>query len=133
MIPLPKSDGNGTLRGAMTQPDDYARIYAAIAAIPRGRVASYGEIAARAGLPRRARLVGYALRRTPDGLTLPWHRVLRADGRIAFAAGSAAFREQSQRLLAEGVIPRNGRVALARFGVHHDLDRELWGAAPHSA
>lgn len=116
----------------MTQPDDYARIYAAIAAIPRGRVANYGEIAARAGLPRRARLVGYALRHTPDDLTLPWHRVLRADGRIAFLAGSAAFQEQHQRLMGEGVMVRNGRVALAQFGMHHDLDRVLWGVAPRS-
>ena len=46
----------------------YQRIYAAIAAIPPGRVASYGQIAARAGLPGRARLVGAALRDTPDGL-----------------------------------------------------------------
>lgn len=114
----------------MTQPADYARIYAAIAVIPRGRVASYGEIALRAGLPRRARLVGYALRHTPDGLTLPWHRVLCSDGHIAFPVGSVSFEEQRQRLVTEGVIVRNGRVALPRFGMHHDLDRELWGAAP---
>lgn len=106
--------------------DEYRRIYAAVAGIPRGRLASYGEIAARAGLPRRARLAGRALRGTPEGLELPWHRIVRADGRIAFAAGSRNFREQCKRLRAEGVDIRNGRVRMAAHGLHHDLDRELW-------
>lgn len=107
--------------------DAYRRIYAAIAAIPAGRVASYGAIAARAGMPRRARMVGRALRETPDGWELPWHRVLRADGRIAFAPGSAGFREQRRRLLAEGVSVRAGRVPMRAFGLEPDLDRALWG------
>jgi len=108
---------------------DAARhIYAAVAAIPRGRVASYGAIAARAGLPGRARLVGKLLGETPDGLELPWHRVLRASGHIALPPGSAGFREQRRRLLAEGVEVKNGRVPLSRFGLHADLDRALWGA-----
>jgi methylated-DNA-protein-cysteine methyltransferase related protein len=105
----------------------HARIYAAIAAIPRGRVASYGAIAARAGLPGRARLVGKALGETPDGMELPWHRVLRSSGQIAFPPGSRGFREQSQRLRAEGVVVRNGRVPLTTFGLDADLDRALWG------
>ena len=106
-----------------------ARVYAAIAAIPRGRVASYGAIAARAGLPGRARLVGRWLGETPEGMALPWHRVLRADGRIALPPGSRGFREQCRRLRAEGVEVRAGRVALARFGLDADLDRALWGVA----
>ena len=105
----------------------HARVFAAIAAIPSGRVASYGAIAARAGLPGRARLVGKLLGETPDGMELPWHRVLRASGQIAFPAGSRSFREQSQRLRAEGVMVRNGRVPLATFGLDADLDRALWG------
>ncbi len=104
----------------------YRRIYAAIAAIPAGRVASYGQIAARAGLPGRARLVGTALRDTPDDVHLPWHRVLHADGTIALPRGSRAFHEQSRRLRAEGVDVRNGRVPMAAFGLDHDLDRALW-------
>jgi methylated-DNA-protein-cysteine methyltransferase-like protein len=104
----------------------YPRIYAAVAAIPPGRVASYGEIAARAGLPRRARLVGRALAETPRGLDLPWHRVLRADGRIALPVGGRGHREQCRRLRAEGVAVKDGRVRLGDFGLHHDLDRMLW-------
>ena len=107
--------------------DRNARIYAAIAAIPPGRVASYGAIAIRAGLPGRARLVGHLLRQTPDGMELPWFRVLRASGQIALPLGSRGFREQCRRLRAEGVAVRNGRVPLARFGLDGDLDHALWG------
>ena len=63
--------------------ESHARIYAAIAAIPHGRVASYGAIAARAGLPGRARMVGKLLGETPEGMELPWHRVLRASGEVS--------------------------------------------------
>lgn len=108
-------------------PPEHAAIQRTIAAIPLGRVASYGEIAARAGLPRRARLVGRVLRETPADIELPWHRVLRADGRIAFPPGSRAFREQVRRLAAEGVLSRSGRVDLAAHGWERDLDGLLWG------
>ncbi|UGB38644.1 MGMT family protein [Frateuria soli] len=105
----------------------HARVYAAIAAIPRGRVASYGVIAARAGLPGRARLVGKLLGETPDGMNLPWYRVLRASGQVALPPGSRGFREQCRLLRAEGVEVVNGRVPLSRFGLDADLDRALWG------
>ncbi|MEO8801914.1 MAG: MGMT family protein [Rudaea sp.] len=105
---------------------DHAAIVRTIAAIPSGRVASYGEIAQRAGLPRRARLVGRVLRGADPRLKLPWHRVLRADGRIAFAVGSKGFREQRERLVVEGVVVVKGRVDLVRFGWQRDLDAQLW-------
>ena len=107
--------------------DSHQRIYAAIAAIPRGRVASYGAIAARAGLPGRARLVGKLLGEAPAHLSLPWHRVLRASGQIALPPGSRGFREQCHLLRAEGIEVREGRVPLSRFGLDGNLDRELWG------
>jgi methylated-DNA-protein-cysteine methyltransferase-like protein len=107
--------------------ESHARVYAAIRAIPRGRVASYGAIAARAGLPGRARLVGKLLGETPEGMELPWHRVLRASGQIALPPGSRGFREQCRLLRAEGIEVRNGRVPLSRFGLDADLDRALWG------
>lgn len=103
------------------------RIYAAIAAIPPGRVASYGAIAARAGLPGRARLVGRLLGEVPDGMSLPWFRVLRASGEVALPRGSKGFREQCRLLKAEGVEVKNGRVPLSRFGLDADVDRALWG------
>jgi methylated-DNA-protein-cysteine methyltransferase-like protein len=103
------------------------RIRAIIASIPAGRVTSYGDVAARAGLPRRARLVGQVLSEAPAEWKLPWQRVLRADGRIAFPPRSRAFREQVRRLAAEGVRVADGRVDLTRFGWQQDLDAQLWG------
>ncbi|MDE2406883.1 MAG: MGMT family protein [Xanthomonadaceae bacterium] len=99
------------------------RILAAIRALPRGQVASYGVIALRAGLPGRARLVARILGHTGEA-GLPWHRVLRADGRIAFPAGSAGWEEQIRRLQAEGVQVHNGRVRLPP--VEASLDAALW-------
>jgi methylated-DNA-protein-cysteine methyltransferase-like protein len=106
---------------------EQAAILRAIRAIPCGCVASYGEIAMRAGLPRRARLVGRVLREAPSDLDLPWYRVLRADGHIAFPPGSRGFREQVRSLAAEGVLVRNGRVDLALHGWERNLDDLLWG------
>jgi methylated-DNA-protein-cysteine methyltransferase-like protein len=114
-------------RKVIVMQDSHARVYAAIAAIPPGRVASYGAIAARAGLPGRARLVGRLLGEVPDGMELPWFRVLRASGEIALPKGSRGFREQVRRLRAEGVEVKNGRVALSAFGLDANLDRALWG------
>lgn len=116
-------------------PPAHQAIRDAIAAIPRGCVANYGEIAQRAGLPGRARLVGTVLRDAPPALALPWYRVLRADGRIAFPRGSKAFREQVRRLAGEGVLVRDGRVDLARHGWDRNVDHLLWGppAPPRTA
>lgn len=100
------------------------RIRAVVRAIPRGQVAGYGEVARRAGLPGRARLAARVLSMNTDP-ELPWHRVLRSDGRIAFPTGSEGFREQSSRLRAEGVAVRNGRVHMPER--EFDLDAEVWG------
>jgi len=99
------------------------RIFAAIRAVPAGQVAGYGEIARRAGLPGRARLVARLLSENPDP-KLPWHRVLRSDGKIAFPPDHVAFAEQSQRLRAEGVEIRNGRVQGQRAAA--SLDELIW-------
>lgn len=99
------------------------RILAAIRAVPRGQVAGYGVIARRAGLPGRARLVARTLGQNEDA-ALPWHRILRSDGRIAFPPGSAGFEEQSRRLRAEGVEVRNGRVRMPH--AEDSLDAALW-------
>ena len=107
--------------------DGYAvarqRILDAIRAVPSGSVAGYGHIARRAGLPGRARLVARVLRDHGDP-DLPWHRIVRSDGRIAFPERSPGFREQSARLRAEGVVVVRGRV---RMPVADTLDAALWG------
>ncbi|MBU6198268.1 MAG: MGMT family protein [Xanthomonadaceae bacterium] len=114
--------------GTASIPPEHAAILRVIRAIPRGRVTSYGEIAARAGLPRRARMVGRILG-AYSALKLPWQRVLRSDGRIAFARGSRGYREQRVLLVDEGVVVAHGRVDLARYGWQRDLDAELWKMA----
>ncbi len=61
----------------------FAYIYAIVKKIPRGKVATYGQIAALAGMGRAARQVGTALRVTPDDVKIPWHRVVNAQGRVS--------------------------------------------------
>jgi methylated-DNA-protein-cysteine methyltransferase related protein len=87
-----------------------------VAAIPPGKVASYGQIARLAGYPSHARYVGTTLRKLPKGSKLPWFRVLRSSGELAFPVGSAAWRQQKQRLEAEGVVVLGSKVRLAQFG-----------------
>lgn len=117
----------------MTTRDHYARIWATVARIPPGRVATYGQIADLCGLPRRARLVGRALKELPDDRDLPWHRVLASPGRIAFEPGTRGYREQRARLVAEGVLCERGRVDLKRYGWSDALDALLWGTPPPTA
>lgn len=85
-------------------------IWHVVCTIPRGQVSTYGAVARAAGFPGRARQAGFALRVAPAALQLPWHRVVAAGGRIAFAPTSAAYREQARRLRAEGVRVAEGRV-----------------------
>jgi len=102
------------------------RIWEVIADVPRGCVASYGQIAEIAGIPRGARQVGYALRHSPEDLDLPWHRIITASGRSAFDPNSSAFRLQRDRLAEEGVPMLNGRVDLRTCRWQPDLDELLW-------
>ena len=102
------------------------RIYDTIRDIPSGCVASYGQVAEIAGIPRGARQVGYALRQLPDGHDVPWHRVLQASGRIAFEKGSRAYREQGKRLANEDVAVISGRVDMRKYRWQPDLDELLW-------
>ncbi|WP_136516161.1 MGMT family protein [Geomonas edaphica] len=94
----------------------YNHIYAVVAAIPKGTVATYGQVALLAGLPGRARQVGYALHALADP-SLPWHRVVNAKGEISLrTGGSEGDRVQRLRLEAEGVVfDRGGRIDLKRY------------------
>jgi methylated-DNA-protein-cysteine methyltransferase-like protein len=96
----------------------FARVYETVRAIPRGRVLTYGQVAQLLGVPRGARAVGWALRGMPERLArrVPWHRVVAAGGRIAVRAGGGQDR-QRQRLRAEGVSFRGGRVDLRRHAL----------------
>ena len=102
------------------------RIWDTIRDIPRGSVASYGQVADIAGIPRGARQVGYALRQLPDGHDVPWHRVIQASGRIAFDRNSPQFEEQQKRLLSEDVTVIAGRIDMQKYRWRPDLDELLW-------
>ncbi len=93
----------------------YDKIYAAVCKIPYGRVATYGQVAARAGNGAAARAVGNALHRNPNPALIPCHRVVNARGRLAphFAFGGDA--EQQRRLEAEGVEVVDHHVNLKKY------------------
>jgi methylated-DNA-protein-cysteine methyltransferase-like protein len=96
--------------------DTYERIYAVVRRVPRGRVATYGQVAALARLPRHARLVGYALNVLPAGSDVPWHRVVNAKGRVSPRANALGHEElQAQLLRREGVRMVEDAIPLARF------------------
>ena len=96
--------------------DAYLRIYEVVRQIPRGRVATYGQVARWARLARQARMVGYALHalRADD---VPWQRVINARGQISRRSLSGSEIAQRELLEAEGVeFDARGRVDLGRFG-----------------
>lgn len=106
-------------------PDSFSRIWAIVSRIPRGRVATYGQIARLAGLSRGARTAGWALHALPDGMRIdgrpvPWHRVINAGGRISPRSGEGeefSILRQGTRLRREGVrVTGQGRIDLKRYG-----------------
>ncbi|WP_026471902.1 MGMT family protein [Alkanindiges illinoisensis] len=99
------------------QPTIQQDIFQVVALIPYGKVATYGQVAALAGYPRHARLVGYALNRilAPDS-DLPWHRVINAQGRLSLHKLDIHAEElQRFKLEQEGVVFAEGRVNLKTF------------------
>lgn len=97
------------------EPSKDQKIWQVVIAIPPGKVASYGQVAEMAGLGRQARYIGRALGKLPKGHSVPWYRVIRSNGQIAFPEGSEIYRKQVSLLEAEGVEVVNGRVAMGRF------------------
>jgi methylated-DNA-protein-cysteine methyltransferase-like protein len=104
----------------------YQKIWHTVQLIPAGKVSSYGQIADLAGLPGRARLVGRALGFIPKDINVPWHRVLRSNGQIAFPAGSEQALKQTGLLQQENIVVMNKRVKLADFQWQPDLAEMLW-------
>jgi len=94
------------------------RVWRVIQRIPRGRVATYGQIADLAGIPGQPRRIGQALRTVPPGASLPWHRVVSANGVLGLGRyDPSAGWEQRMRLEQEGVrFGRRGRISLQEFG-----------------
>jgi methylated-DNA-protein-cysteine methyltransferase-like protein len=103
--------------GGVATPTLRQRIYAVVRRIPRGRVATYGQVARLAGLAGHARQVGYALAALPEAQQgVPWHRVINAQGGVSARAEPGWDDVQRQLLRREGVaFDRSGRTSLARF------------------
>lgn len=111
-------------------PNFFDRVYAVVRMIPRGQVASYGQIAALLGHPRAARTVGWALNalRDNDIHDVPWQRVINSQGRISISRADLGAELQRALLEEEGVeFDYRGHVDLGRFGWEgmDDID-QLW-------
>ena len=95
----------------------HQRIHAVVRRIPRGRVATYGQIAALAGIPGHARRVGYALHALPTDSTVPWHRVINARGEVSRRKVPGSELSQRMLLEREGIrFDARGRVDLGKVG-----------------
>jgi len=96
----------------------FEKIYKVVKSIPKGKVATYGQVAMLAGNPRWARVVGYALHANPEPGIIPCHRVVNREGKVA--PGFAFGGEDVQRQLLEGegiVFEDDGRVDLKKYGI----------------
>lgn len=93
--------------------------------VPYGRVSSYGFIADLAGLPGRARMVGSVMQQAPDDMNVPWYRIIRSNGQLAFQAGSESAKRQKGLLQEEGVVVLNNRVDMKQFAWRPDLSELL--------
>jgi methylated-DNA-protein-cysteine methyltransferase-like protein len=112
----------------MAPTSSYQRIWDVVRQIPKGKVASYGEIAKLSGFFGQARNVGYYLHALPNASNVPWHRVINSQGRISLPKTSSHYAKQKHLLEKEGVVFKKGRVDLKGFGwmqsINDDLKRQ---------
>ena len=88
------------------------KIWQVVSSIPRGKVATYGQVARLAGLPGYARYVGYTMKILPSGSKMPWYRVVNSKGQLSFAKHSVQYRAQQEKLEAEGIVFNEGKFCL---------------------
>jgi methylated-DNA-protein-cysteine methyltransferase-like protein len=93
----------------------YEAIYAVVRRIPRGRVATYGQVATLAGLDGHARQVGYALHNLPERSDVPWHRVINARGEVSPRTAGDSHELQRMLLMGEGISFSGERISLAQY------------------
>ena len=99
-------------------------IWETVKQIPKGKVATYGDVAMLSGLPGQQRLVGYALHNLPASSTIPWQRVINAQGRISLPRRTGGYRRQKKLLQEEGVVFSNETIDLDEYGLLQSLERE---------
>lgn len=94
----------------------YEKIYAVVKTIPKGKVATYGQVAFLAGNPHWSRVVGYALHNNPDTSSIPCHRVVNREGKVAQSFAFGGGETQRQLLEAEGIIfDPDGTIDLEKY------------------
>jgi methylated-DNA-protein-cysteine methyltransferase-like protein len=99
----------------MTSPA-YERIWSVVRRIPRGRVATYGQIAELAGMEGHARQVGYAMHALPSKSNVPWHRVINSRGEVSPRTSGDSHELQRMLLEAEGIVfDLRGRCELKKY------------------
>ncbi|MGO9482714.1 MAG: MGMT family protein [Candidatus Kryptoniota bacterium] len=98
-------------------PELYKGIWEMVRMIPKGHVATYGEIARLCGLEGQARLVGYALYNLKPNSGVPWHRVVNSKGTISFPEHSGAYHRQKKLLEKEGVVFKGKKIDLSEHGL----------------
>ncbi|MED5530340.1 MAG: MGMT family protein [Pseudomonadota bacterium] len=92
------------------------KIWQIVHQIPKGKVASYGQIAKLAGLPGYARYVGYTMKVLPASTKLPWYRVVNSQGSISFKKGTKQYFLQKSLLEKEGIVFIKGKFPMSKFG-----------------
>ena len=95
-------------------------IYEKVKQIPKGRVATYGQIARLAGNPRWSRVVGYALHANPEFVIIPCHRVVNRNGELSKAFVFGGVEVQKNLLISEGVAVEDNKVDLTKYGIDFD-------------
>lgn len=92
------------------------KVYKLCSSIPKGKVATYGQLACLAGKPKAARAVGGFMRRNPDAPIVPCHRVVASDGKLTGYSGVGGINQKKKMLIGEGVSFKNFRVDLSVSG-----------------
>ncbi len=96
----------------------FEKIYQVVAKIPKGRVATYGQVAILAGNPRWARVVGYALHNNPNPQMIPCHRVVNRQGKVAPSYAFGGENRQRELLENEGItFNEDGKIDLKKYGI----------------
>ena len=103
----------------------YQAIWSIVRQIPKGRVATYGEIAKLSGLVGKSRLVGYALHNLPPNSNIPWHRVINSKGKISLPKKNGKYAQQKKLLSKERIIIKNEKIDFNKYGWLNVLDKNL--------
>jgi len=101
----------------------YEIIYEMVKRIPKGKVATYGQIARLCGLREHARLVGYALHNLKPTSDVPWQRVINSKGMISLPSQTGAYERQKKLLEKEGVVFKKKKIDLAKYGAGPSLSK----------